>query len=213
MNSVLTTDEPQPGLRGAGAISDRRPTTRLVFSPPHGVGSNYPSALYHRVYHRVYHGVSTSGHPPVGVCVFVSCFPATVCGVQGLSSRCSSIPCPSAFPWHSARKLAGHGRSLRSLSRKGKGSAPAPRRTFAAPAARPALRWRGDKPCPPMLVFVVLCAVLSALGCSVLPHHQTDTRLHRRRGGDVRLVSRCGSFCICVTPFFLWRTPQQLRSP
>ena len=109
------------------------------------------ATMYQHLYQRL------SG-PTQAIC-FVGCVvsvcPASACGVQGALVASSSPPCPWAFPWQPlTSSWAPDARSC-SLSPKGKGCAPAPRRSNATAAARLALRWRSVKLAP--LVGVGVC--------------------------------------------------------
>ncbi len=108
------------------------------------------ATMYQHLYQRL------SG-PTQAIC-FVGCVvsvcPASACGVQGALVAGSSPPCPWAFPWQPlTSSWAPDARSC-SLSPKGKGCAPAPRRSNATAAARLALRWRSVKLAPPVCVGV-----------------------------------------------------------
>jgi len=63
--------------RGAGVVFRRVATTSTW-------GRTTQMRCTTGVFHSVYHRVSSSGHPPFGFFVFVSCFPPTACEVPGV---------------------------------------------------------------------------------------------------------------------------------
>ena len=123
-------------------------------------------SVYRRLYHRLFQRVSSPVHPAVSVGCSVSCFPSPACGVQGAFVAPLLQPLPHRLPVAAARYLAGHGRSRRSLSRWGKGCAPAPLRagerfravidpSSSVVPCRPARRFGGGKLAPSGLLAVL----------------------------------------------------------
>ena len=121
--------------------------------------------VYRRLYHGLFHKVSSPVHPAVFVGCSVSCFPSPAWGCKGLAPLRSATPCPIAFPWPPLDTSRATDARSRSLSRWGKGSAPAPLRaggrfraiidpSSSVVATRPARRFGGGKLAPHVcLVF------------------------------------------------------------
>src|SRR4051812_14524283 len=142
-----------------------------------------------RVYHRLFPRVSSPVHPAVSVGCSVSCFPSPAWGCKGLAPLRSATPCPIAFPWPPLDTSRATDARSRSLSRWGKGYAPAPLRAgdrFSAiihpllpvVSSRPARRFRGGKLAPSRLL-----AVLFAV--SVRPLRRSSATQGGADGGDI----------------------------
>ena len=136
-------------------------------------------AMARRVYQWVYRNPIRRVSGPVQAVIFshidVNRFAEAAWGCKGLDPLRSSTPCPIAFPWLPLDTSRATDARKDSLSRWGKGFAPAPLPVFGLIRPRPALRRDGGGKLPIRIKHRIVFLEPSTLATST-------------KGGDVVLV-------------------------